>query len=54
MQGPRAQIDRDLYKHHLQSELAQINHLTVTEAAVEDLAIEGTSVRLVLVCLFCS
>ncbi|XP_042235150.1 protein MTO1 homolog, mitochondrial-like isoform X2 [Homarus americanus] len=35
--GPRAQIDRALYKKNLQEELFQLPNLTIIEAAVEDL-----------------
>ncbi|XP_063973173.1 protein MTO1 homolog, mitochondrial [Diachasmimorpha longicaudata] len=35
--GLRAQIDRDLYKSHLQRELFRLPGLTIQEAAVEDL-----------------
>ncbi|KAG0726105.1 Protein MTO1, mitochondrial [Chionoecetes opilio] len=35
--GVRAQIDRSLYKHHLQGELFTTPNLTITEGAVEDL-----------------
>ncbi|XP_011313200.1 protein MTO1 homolog, mitochondrial isoform X2 [Fopius arisanus] len=35
--GLRAQIDRDLYKMHLQAELFHLPGLTIHEAAVEDL-----------------
>ncbi|XP_063601325.1 protein MTO1 homolog, mitochondrial-like [Penaeus indicus] len=35
--GPRAQIDRTLYKQHLQEEVFQIPNLTIVEGAVEDL-----------------
>ncbi|XP_052231082.1 protein MTO1 homolog, mitochondrial-like isoform X2 [Dreissena polymorpha] len=35
--GPRAQIDRDLYKRHMQAEILGTSNLTVTECAVEDL-----------------
>ncbi|KAK8392555.1 hypothetical protein O3P69_014747 [Scylla paramamosain] len=35
--GLRAQIDRSLYKHHLQRELFTTPNLTITEGTVEDL-----------------
>lgn len=37
--GPRAQIDRDLYRQHLQEELLAMPLLTVREGAVEDLLV---------------
>lgn len=41
MWGPRAQIDRDLYKKHLQAELFQTQNLEIKAAAVEDLIVEN-------------
>uniref|UniRef100_A0A2P2I6T4 Protein MTO1 homolog, mitochondrial n=1 Tax=Hirondellea gigas TaxID=1518452 RepID=A0A2P2I6T4_9CRUS len=38
--GPRAQIDRDLYRDHLQRELFSMPGLHVLEGAVEDLLVE--------------
>lgn len=38
--GPRAQIDRDLYKKHLQAELFNTPNLQILAAAVEDLIVE--------------
>lgn len=38
--GPRAQIDRDLYKKHLQAELFRTPNLEIRAAAVEDLIVE--------------
>ena len=38
--GPRAQIDRKLYKKHLQAELFNTKNLDVRAAAVEDLIVE--------------
>lgn len=39
LQGPRAQIDRDLYKHHLQAHVFSTPNLTVKASSVEDLII---------------
>lgn len=39
--GYRAQIDRDLYKKHLQEELFNNPNLDILEAPVEDLIIEN-------------
>ena len=39
-QGPRAQIDRDLYKKHLQEEVFNTPNLQVAAGAVNDLLIE--------------
>ena len=44
VQGPRAQIDRKLYKRHLQEILFNYQNLTVEEGAVEDLLIDGDEV----------
>lgn len=38
--GPRAQIDRVLYKTNLQSELFQATNLTIIESSVEDLVLK--------------
>ena len=40
VRGPRAQIDRGLYREAIQSELATTPNLTVLAAAVEDLIVE--------------
>ncbi|MFN3537184.1 MAG: FAD-dependent oxidoreductase, partial [Brevundimonas sp.] len=40
VRGPRAQIDRKLYREAMQAELAQTPNLTLVAAAVEDLVIE--------------
>ena len=51
VQGPRAQIDRELYSFHMQKEINQTNGLEVLEASVEDFIIkkkgvvEGVSCR---------
>lgn len=39
--GLRAQIDRDLYKKHLQTELFNTKNLNIQAAAVEDLIVEN-------------
>lgn len=36
-QGPRAQIDRQLYKQEMQKELSATENLTILAAPVEDL-----------------
>ena len=41
VRGPRAQIDRKLYREAVQSELFQTPNLTIIEAAVEDLVLEN-------------
>lgn len=42
MWGPRAQIDRDLYKQHLQEKVFHNTpNLDVIEASVEDLIVEN-------------
>jgi tRNA uridine 5-carboxymethylaminomethyl modification enzyme len=40
VRGPRAQIDRKLYREAMQAELSQTENLTIIEAAVEDLIVE--------------
>lgn len=39
--GPRAQIDRDLYKSFIQQELLNLPFLTIMESPVEDLLLKG-------------
>ncbi len=39
VRGPRAQIDRRLYREAMQAELAQTPNLTIVEAAIEDLVV---------------
>ncbi len=39
VRGPRAQIDRKLYREAMQAELAQTPNLTIVEMAVEDLVV---------------
>ncbi len=41
VRGPRAQIDRKLYRQAMQAELFQTLNLTITEAAVEDLVLDN-------------
>ncbi|WP_091742138.1 tRNA uridine-5-carboxymethylaminomethyl(34) synthesis enzyme MnmG [Phenylobacterium immobile] len=41
VRGPRAQIDRRLYREAMQAELAATPNLTIAAAAVEDLIVEG-------------
>ena len=40
MKGPRAQIDRALYKKHLQEEVRNTQNLTIKESPVEDLILK--------------
>ncbi len=44
VRGPRAQIDRKLYREAVQAELAQTENLTIIESAVEDLIVDGRNV----------
>ena len=44
VRGPRAQIDRKLYREAVQAELFQTPNLTIIEAAVEDLILENAVV----------
>ncbi|HYD44667.1 MAG TPA: tRNA uridine-5-carboxymethylaminomethyl(34) synthesis enzyme MnmG [Phenylobacterium sp.] len=44
VRGPRAQIDRRLYREAMQAELAATPGLTIRAAAVEDLLVEGERV----------
>lgn len=46
MWGYRAQIDRELYKHHLQQELLNTPNLDILEAPVEDLIIDHNKPKL--------
>jgi tRNA uridine 5-carboxymethylaminomethyl modification enzyme len=41
VRGPRTQSDRKLYREAMQAELANTENLTIAEAAVEDLIVEG-------------
>lgn len=42
--GPRAQIDRTIYKREMQRELQSIQNLTILESSVEDLRIDNGAV----------
>src|SRR3984885_488166 len=44
VRGPRAQADRKLYKSAMQTALAQVENLTIAEAAVEDLVLQDGEV----------
>ncbi len=44
VRGPRAQIDRLLYREAMQAELAMTPNLTIAAAAVEDLLLDGERV----------
>lgn len=50
VQGPRAQIDRDLYSFHMQKEISQISGLDVLEASVEDFIIKKKGIVEGVVC----
>lgn len=54
--GLRAQIDRDLYKKHIQNELFNMSGLQITEASVEDLILSSDSLecRGIILSKFCS
>ncbi|MDH3582324.1 MAG: tRNA uridine-5-carboxymethylaminomethyl(34) synthesis enzyme MnmG [Hyphomicrobiales bacterium] len=41
VQGPRAQADRKIYRRAMQAAISAVDGLTVIEAAVEDLRVEG-------------
>ena len=45
VQGPRAQIDRTLYKKEIQRMLFNYENLSLAEGCVEDLAIDELSVK---------
>ena len=55
MKGLRAQIDRDLYRAHMQEEVRGVAGLTVLEDSVEDLVLseelKGGKVGVTGVCL---
>jgi tRNA uridine 5-carboxymethylaminomethyl modification enzyme len=44
VQGPRAQADRKLYREAMQREIRAIKNLTVIEAGIEDLIVDGGAV----------
>ena len=48
VRGPRAQIDRALYRHHMQAAMAATNNLGVVAGMVDDLVIEGDKIKGVL------
>ena len=48
VRGPRAQIDRALYRHHMQAAMAATNNLEVVAGMVDDLVIEGDKIKGVL------
>ena len=48
VRGPRAQMDRRLYREVMQARLAGVGHLTIREAAVEDLVLDSGRVAGVL------
>lgn len=43
LQGPRAQIDRKLYKHHMQETLFSYPNLDVRAGSVFDLVLDHTA-----------
>ena len=45
VRGPRAQADRKLYRAAMQAALSETQNLTIVEACVEDLLMEGEAVR---------
>lgn len=45
VQGPRSQIDRKLYRHHMQLAISNYTHLDVIEAEVSKLIIKFDSVK---------
>ena len=50
VQGPRAQIDRDLYAQNMQREIEETKNLEVLEASVEDLIIRKKGIVEGVVC----
>ncbi|MEM9964413.1 MAG: tRNA uridine-5-carboxymethylaminomethyl(34) synthesis enzyme MnmG, partial [Asticcacaulis sp.] len=44
VRGPRAQIDRKRYREAMQAELSQTKNLSIIEADIEDLILEGSQV----------
>jgi tRNA uridine 5-carboxymethylaminomethyl modification enzyme len=48
VRGPRAQADRKLYRNAMQAAIDAIENLSVVEAPIEDLMVEGERVRGVL------
>jgi NAD/FAD-utilizing enzyme apparently involved in cell division len=45
VRGPRAQIDRQLYRHHMQRAIAATNNLEVVAGMVDDLLIEEDMIQ---------
>ena len=50
VQGPRAQIDRELYALHMQNEITKTKNLSVLEASVEDFIIKKKGTIKGIVC----
>ena len=50
VRGPRSQIDRKLYREAMQAELAGTANLTILEHGVDDLLVDGETVRGVVTC----
>ena len=50
VQGPRAQIDRDLYAQNMQKEIGETKNLEVLEASVEDLIVKKKGVVEGVIC----
>ena len=50
VQGPRAQIDRDLYAQNMQKEIEETKNLEVLEASVEDLIIRKKGIVEGVIC----
>ncbi len=45
VQGPRTQIDREIYKNYIQKELKSLNKLSILQSEVSDLIISSENVR---------
>ena len=45
VQGPRTQIDREIYKNYIQKELKSLNKLSILQSEVSDLIISRENVR---------
>lgn len=48
VRGPRAQIDRKLYREAMQAELSETENLTIIEAAVEDIEVANGEITAVV------